>query len=207
MYARTTLIQADPARLDEGIAHVRDRVLPAITTMEGCIGMSMLVDRGTGRCIATTAWASEDAMSASAETVRPLRDEAAERLGTEISDVELWEVVVLHRDHASPEGACARVTWLSGDTSIAERATDMFRMAVLPRVQEMDGFCSASLMVNRETGRACGTVSFESREHVERSRDAATRLREAVRTDLGATVDEVAEMEVALAHLHVPEMA
>jgi heme-degrading monooxygenase HmoA len=207
VYARTTLIQADPARLDEGIAHVRDQVLPAVTSMDGCIGMSMLVDRGTGRCIATTAWESEDAMSASAETVKPLRDEAAERLGTGISEVELWEVVVLHRDHAAPDGACARVTWLSGDTSIAERGAEMFRMAVLPRVEAMDGFCSASLMVNRDTGRACGTVAFESREHVERSRDAAKELREGVSRELGATVDEVAELDVALAHLHVPEMA
>lgn len=207
MYARTTTIQADPARLDEGIAHVRDQVLPSVTAMDGCVGMSMLVDRETGRCIATTAWESEDAMSASAEQVRPLRDDAAARLGSGISDVDAWEVVVFHRDHASPEGACARVTWLSGPTGIAERAADMFRMAVLPRVQDFEGFCSASLMVNRETGRAVATVSFESREHVERTRDSAKEIRERVSSEIGATVDEVAEMEVALAHLHVPEMA
>ena len=207
MYARTTVVQADPARLDEGIAHVREEVFPAVTALDGCIGMSMLVDRDTGRCIATTAWESEDAMSASAELVRPLRDQAAEALGSGISDVEVWEVAVFHRDHNSPDSACARLTWLSGDTSIAERAADVFRMAVLPRLQELDGFCSASLMVNRDTGRAVGTVSFETREHVERSRDAASAIREAASREIGATVDEVAEMEVAIAHLHVPEMA
>ena len=36
---------------------------------------------------------------------------------------------------------------------------------------------------------------------------SAFMLRERATTELGATVDEVAEMEVALAHLHVPEMA
>lgn len=207
MYARTTLIQADPARLEAGIAHVKEHVLPAVTALDGCIGMSMLVDRETGRCIATTAWESEDAMTASAQIVQPLRDEAAERLGSGISDVEVWEVAVFHRDHASPEGACARLTWLSGDTSIAERAVDVFRMAVLPRIQELDGFCSASLMVNRDTGRAVGTASFETRDHVVNSREAAAKIREVASRDIGANVDEVAEMEVALAHLHVPEMA
>ena len=67
MYARTTTIQADLAKIDAGIAHVRDQVLPTVTAMDGCIGMSLLVDRESGRCIATTAWESDAAMRDSAE--------------------------------------------------------------------------------------------------------------------------------------------
>ena len=207
MYARTTLIHAEPARIDEGLAYVRGHVLPAITTMDGCVGMSMLVDRRSGRCIGTTAWESEDAMSASAEIVRPLRDDVAERLGPGISDVEMWEVAVLHRDHAIPSGACAQLTWLTGDTSIAERATDVYRLVLLPRLEELAGFCSASLLVNRETGRAVGTVAFDSRQHVELGRGAASRIRRAASREIHARVAEVCEMEVAVAHLRVPEMA
>lgn len=75
-------------------------------------------------------------------------------------------------------------------------------MAVLPRVQELDGFCSASLLISRETGRAAGTVTFERLEQLEASRDAAAVIREAASRDIGASIDDVAEMEVALAHLH-----
>lgn len=207
MYARTTTIQADPSKIDDGIAHVRDQIIPAVTAINGCVGMSLLVDRESGRCIATTAWESESAMNASAETVLPLRSQAEQVLGAGTSDVEVWEIGGLHRDHATPEGGCARVTWLRGDPQMADRAVDVFRMAVLPRVQELDGFCSGSLMINRETGRAVGTITFDSREQLERSRDAAAQIRERASSELGATVDEVAEMEVALAHLHVPEMA
>ena len=108
----------------------------------------------------------------SAERVRPLRAGAEQALGSSTSDVEVWEVAVVHRDHATGDGACARVTWLSGDPTDAERAIDVYKMAVLPRIQELDGFCSASLLVNREAGHVVGTVTFESRAQLESSRDA-----------------------------------
>ena len=79
-------------------------------------------------------------------------------------------------------------------------------MAVLPRLQELDGFCSASLLISREAGRVAGTVTFETREQLEASRQSAARIRERASGELGATVDDVAEMEVALAHLHLPEL-
>ena len=177
MYARTTTIQADPSKIDDGIAMMRDEVTPKITAMDGCVGMSMLVDRASGRCIATSSWESEEALSASADRVRPLRDRAEQVLGATGSTVDSWEVEVVHRDHALPEGAWARITWLSGMGEDLDRATDVFRMAVLPKVQELDGFCSASLLTNRASGRAVATVTFESREQVEASRGAATAIR------------------------------
>ena len=207
MHARTTIVQGNPASLEEGIAQVRDQVMPSVTAMDGCVGISMLCDRSTGRCIVTTAWESEDAMSASAQSVMPLREEATRTLDAVTSDVMTWEIAAVHRDHWVPEGACARVTWLSGRPETADRAVDMFRMVVLPRVQEFDGFCAASFMVDREAGRAVGAVVFDSRESLEASRDATTQMRERVTQEMGATVDAVEEMEVAFAHLHVPEMA
>ena len=207
MYARTSSMQADPARIDDGLAVIRDEVLPAVTGMDGCVGMSVLVDRGSGRCIATAAWQSEDAMAASAEAVRPLRSKAEQVLAAGPSEVDIWEVAVVHRDHATPSGACARITWMSGDPGTAERATDIFRMVVLPRVRELFGFCSASLLINRQTGRAVGTVTYDSAEALEASRGPMGSIRQRAAQESAATVDDVAEMEVALAHLHVPEMA
>jgi hypothetical protein len=207
MFARTTTIQADLAKIDDGIAFVRDQVTPAITAIEGCAGISMLVDRASGRCIATSSWESEEALRASEDMVRPLRDGAEQAMGTDTGTVDIWEVAVVHRDHAMPDGACARVTWMSGDPDSAERATDLFRMVILPRVQDNEGFCSASLLINRDTGRAVSTVTYETSEQLEASRAAAMEIREAATKELGATTDDVAEMQVAFAHLHLPEMA
>jgi hypothetical protein len=206
VYARTTTIQADRSKIADGIAHVRDQVLPQVTSMDGCVGMSLLLDRETGRCIATTAWASDAAMQSSAENVKPLRAGAEQAFGASSSTVEQWEVAVVHRDHAMPDGSCARVTWLSGDADLADRAPDVYKMAVLPRLQEFEGFCSASLLVSRDTGRIAGTVTFETRAQLEATRQAVVPIRERASQELRATVDDVAEMEVAFAHLHLPEL-
>jgi hypothetical protein len=206
MLARTTTVQADIEKIDAGIAYVRDEVFPAVSAMSGCIGMSLLADRTSGRCIATTAWESEAAARDSADKVLSLRAGAIEALGSDTSEVDVWEIAVVHRDHAAPDGACARVTWLSGTPDTAGRAVDFYKMGVLPRLQDLDGFCSASFMINREAGRAVGTVTFETREQLEASRETARGLREAAARELGATIDDVAEMELAFAHLHIPEM-
>ena len=209
MYIRSTEIQGEPADIDAGLNLVREEIFPAVSAMDGCVGMSMLVDRLSGRCVTTTAWSSEEAMQASAPAVRPLRDRAERALGSSSGRyVHEWEVAVVHRDHAAPDGACARLTWLSGgDLHMLDDAIDMFRMVILPQIQELDGFCSASFMVDRETGRVVGTAAFDSRGTLEASREAATGIRERVIAELGATVDSVEEMEIAFAHLHVPEMA
>jgi hypothetical protein len=206
VHARTTTIQADRSKVEDGIARVRDQVFPAVTAMDGCAGMSLLVDRESGRCIATTSWESEDAMRSSAEQVKPLRTDAEQTLGAKSSEVAAWEVAVMHRDHASPEGACARVTWLSGDQGLPHRAADVYKETVLPALQEWDGFCSASLLISRDTGRIVGTVTFETKAQLEATREAAKVLRQRASERMNAVVDDVAEMEVAMAHLHVPEL-
>jgi hypothetical protein len=145
-------------------------------------------------------------MSGSAEKVRPLRDAAEQALGSSTSDVDVWEVAVVHRDHAMPDGACARITYLSGDAGLADRAVDIYKSSVLPRLQQLDGFCSASLMVNHEKGRLVGTVTFENRAQLEGSRQTTAKIREGASKDMRATVDDVVEMEIAFAHLHLPEL-
>ena len=117
MYARSTNVQAQPSNIDAGIAFVRDEVMPALQDMDGYIGLSLLVDRESGRCIATSAWETEDALGTSTDQAAPLRERAAEIFGGDVT-VERWEIAVLHRDHRASEGACVRATWVK----IAARA-------------------------------------------------------------------------------------
>jgi len=206
VHARSTTIQAQSASIDAGVANVRDEVLPALTQLEGFIGLSMLVDRETGRCVATSAWQSEDAMRASANRVAPIRNGAVEILGG-TAEVEEWEIAVMHRDHPAHDGAWVRSAWFQVDPSGLDNAIDVYKTTALPRVEGMDGFCSASFLINRTTGRAVSSTCFENRETLDASKEQATQIRTTGSQQANATVLEVLEFELAVAHLRVPEMA
>ncbi|GAB2670465.1 antibiotic biosynthesis monooxygenase family protein [Kribbella swartbergensis] len=206
MYARSTTINAKPESIDAGIAQVRDEVMPRIMEMDGCIGLSMLADRESGRCIATSAWQSEEAMRATDEALRPIRDRIAGSMGGGSPTVEEWEIAVLHRDHRSGEGACVRATWVKIDPETMDRAIDVYKLASLPRLEDLAGFCSASLLVDRSSGRAVSSITYDSREAMDSNREAAASMRASTTKEAGAEVLDVGEFELVIAHLRVPEL-
>ena len=206
MYARSTTIQAQPLSVDIGIAHVRDVVMPALQEMDGFVGLSLLVDRQSGTCIATSAWDGLETMRASAERVAPVRDRAAMMFDGS-ARIEEWDIALLHRDHRSHDGAYVRATWLKVVPDQLNRSLDFYRTAVLPELENLDGFCSASLMVDHPAcRRAVSCSTFDSMDAMARNRDRATELRSRRVRDLGAEVVDVVEFELAIARLRVPEL-
>ena len=205
MHARSTTIQAQPAKVEDGIRFVTDEVMPTLTAMDGCIGLSLLVDRDSGACIATSAWTDEQSMKAADAALRPMRARAGDILGG-APEVEEWEIAVLHRDHRTADGAVVRCTWLQAELGRVDDAIDFFRSQVLPALEGQAGFCSASLMVDRASGRAVSSVSWDTKEAMERTREMASDLRTRAADTAGARIDRVAEFELALAHLRVPEL-
>ena len=199
MYARSTTFGGRPANIDAGIAFVKNEAAPMLDKVEGCRGLSLLVDRETGQCIATSSWDSEAAMHASDEQLRPIRDRGRDILGGSM-EMDEWEIAVMHRSH---HGECCRVSWLQGDL---DAMTETFRVSILPDLEQTPGFCSASLLVNRSSGLGCATTAWESRSAMEDSRMAADAMRNRAASDSGGTIVDVREFELAYAHLHVPEM-
>jgi hypothetical protein len=177
--------------------------------MDGCIGLSMLVDRATGRCIVTTSWDDADAMHRSAETIRGIRETAIGTVRGVESETEVveWQIGVLHRVRNAPEGAAARVISIRGPLGQVDRVIDHFRSHVVPRIGDLAGFCSVSLFVNSETGRCSMATVYEDRQTRGRAKGQALAMREEFTLHMGMHVSEVAEYDVALSHLRVPEMA
>lgn len=205
MYARSITIKGDPSALDQGIAYIRDEVMPAVIAMDDCIGLSALVDRESGECIVTSSWRTSEAMMASDLHLAPLRRRGGEIMGA-APRVEVWEVAVMHRDHPAPEGSCCRVVWMRLSSGDLDRGIELFRSALLPEMETLGGFCSASLLVNREEGRACSTTTYDSREAMEVSRDQAWAIRDAGVREAGVDVVDVVECDLVLAHLRLPEL-
>jgi heme-degrading monooxygenase HmoA len=207
MYARTTTVRGDPRAVDDGIAFIQNDVWPMVQRMDGCIGMSMLADREAGRCIVTSAWASEDAMRTSATEVQESRRQAAEVLRADAVDIAEWEIAVLHRSRPAGDAACVRGTWLDVPAGHVDEMVDTFRMSLLSRLEDLPGFCSVSLLVDRPGSRGVAAVTYEDRAALERTREQGAALREEFSRAIGARITEVAEFDLVMAHLHVPEMA
>jgi len=58
MYARLTIMKVNTDRIDEGIEFYQESVVPAAKTQKGFRGISLLVDRKTGKSL--TLWDSEE---------------------------------------------------------------------------------------------------------------------------------------------------
>lgn len=205
MYARSSTFRGRPESVDAGIEFVRREVLPTVLVMDGCVGLSMLANRETGRCITSSAWHTLSARSDSEAQVRGLRTRIGDHLGAR-PEVDRWEIALLHRDHWSQDGARVRATWVQVEPGDVEQAVDFTRNTTLPTLGRLPGFGSASVMINRGTGRAVIAVSFDSAAAEESSRDTARDLREQFVRDTHGTIRDVEQFDLVLAHLHAPEL-
>jgi heme-degrading monooxygenase HmoA len=204
MYARSTTIRGTAETMDAGISYIRDKVMPAVQQMDGCVGLSMLTERQADRCIVTTSWADHQALKNSAEGVRTMRQRAAEIMGGR-AEVQEWEVALMHRLHSAHHGACARVIWHEGDPAAVDSMIDGFRMTVLPQLEELPGCCSVSVMLDRSSGHSVVTTTYDSPQDMIAARDRALQMREEFMQKLNRTITQVAEFDLVVAHLRVPE--
>jgi heme-degrading monooxygenase HmoA len=204
MHARSTTVQGEPRAVEEGIAYVRDTVMPAVQEMDGWIGLSMLCARDTGRCIVTTSWGNADVLHRSAREVAAMRQRTAEILGGE-AEVDEWEIAVMHRRHETHYGACARVIRAEVDPAGLDSVLDGFRVDLLPRIEELPGFVGVSLLVDRASGRTATAVGYDSRLSMAEAERPGMALRQDFTSRMGMTITHVAAYDIALAHLRIPE--
>lgn len=205
MFARSTTITGSPDEVDACIGYIRDDVQPMIMHLDGCLGLSLMADRESGQCIATSSWRDAESLSNSFEDLATVRDRATAMMhGTH--HVEEWEVACMHREQPTAAGACARSVWLRTNHTDMDKGIGIYREVLLPMLRDLPGFCSASLFVDRATQRACATTSFASMEAMAASREQSWAIREKGVRDAGVDVLDAAEFELCLAHLRVPEL-
>jgi quinol monooxygenase YgiN len=204
MRARSTTIHGAPGSVDAAVDHARDEVMPAVQRMDGCLGLSVLADPASGRCIVTTSWRDEAALQDSREHVRGFAERTAAILGGQ-PEVQEWEIAAMHRVLDAGQGARARVTWLRTEPAAVDRAVDAVRLSLMPKLDDLPGFCSVSVMVRRQEGLTVAAVSYDSRAHAEQAGEGAREFREEFAPAMGLEVLDSAEFDVAVAHLRVPE--
>ncbi|MEX1264459.1 MAG: hypothetical protein WEE66_11115 [Actinomycetota bacterium] len=94
MFARVTIVQGSPEKIEQGVDSFNSQVLPAAKGVDGYKAAFLLVDRNTGKGIGITMWDSEDARRRGAEAVDAARAATIEAMGGTVPPVEEFEVVV-----------------------------------------------------------------------------------------------------------------
>ncbi len=200
MFTRTNTYDGDAGRLDEGIAFARDKVAPLIATLEGNRGMSVLVDRDTGRCMVNSVWTTMQAMRASNTALTPLREQGGQILGSPAASEE-WEIALMHEMHPVEAGCGLRVTRVTFDPADADSSIDTVRTTTIPASELLPGFCRLTMLVDRKAGKGMALTSFENPDAMQKSRKKVEQIRKVSTEKAHATVESVHEYELAFTSL------
>ena len=92
MFARVTIWEARPERLDNMIHEIEEHALPALRRQDGFAGVQLLGERGSGKVLAVTLWESKQAMDDTEETADWLRGFGAGSASGMVKTVERYEV-------------------------------------------------------------------------------------------------------------------
>jgi hypothetical protein len=206
VYFRSTTVDGDPRRIDDGIRFVREQAEPFAARLPGNLGMLMQVDRPAGRSITTTAWGTAQAMADSFDVLTAIRSQASRLLGGP-AQVESWQVPEMHRVRHSQPGCGHRSTRIQVMPRDVDLLIDIFRTTAVPALSLIAGFTGTTLLVDRATGTAVSWVEFDDRRSMEDSRRQATEIRQVALEKAHGRAVEVVETEVVVAGLHVPDEA
>ncbi|HYN36149.1 MAG TPA: hypothetical protein VEV82_04150 [Actinomycetota bacterium] len=93
MYARVSVVQGSPDKIEQGIDSFNSQVLPIVKGVAGYRAGFLLVDRKTGKGIGLTLWETEDARRQGGEAVDAARAATIAAMGGTVPPVEEYEVV------------------------------------------------------------------------------------------------------------------
>lgn len=93
MYARCTVSQYSPERVDEAIEYGREQVVPIGRQLPGFRGLLAFVNRDTGKGMTFTLWETETDREASADRAKQVRGDVDREVDREVLAVEDYELV------------------------------------------------------------------------------------------------------------------
>ncbi len=94
MYARVSVVEGAPDKVDSGIDSYNNQVLPALKGVDGYRASFLLVDRSSGKGLGISLWESEDARRRGGEAVAEARAATIQAMGGTVPPVDEYEVAV-----------------------------------------------------------------------------------------------------------------
>lgn len=204
MYLRVTAFKSEPGKLDEGIAFLKNKIIPSLNKAPGYLGTSCIVDRDKNEGAASTLWESLEAMNNAEQLGQQARSQSSEATGLEIVDVDRFEITAFEMPSPTPQlPSYMRLTTAYGDPKKSEKVVEMVRDAI-PKIKQQPGFRSYSSGINRATGRGFTASTWASAEQREASDKALSAVRQPV-VDAGKMYGlQIQNFEVVIADVKVP---
>jgi len=184
MHVRSTLITADPARLEEAVRFVETDARKLVEDEPGNVGMSLKVNRALGVAVVNSFWVSADAMRESDKHVRSTRETAVHRASGTVS-AETYRVASVVRVAPWVSGAAVRVTRADADPSRLDSVVAAYEDTAGPGLTETAGFCGALFVAQQRTGRTVSETIWSDAAALAESRSVAA----AIRVDTAAAAD------------------
>lgn len=208
MYLRVTAFKSDPAKIEAGIAYLRDKIIPSLKNVPGFLGATCIVDREKSTGAASTIWESLEAMNKAEQAGVQARIDSGAATGIEVIDVDRFEITTL--EMATPTATVPSYTRLItayGDPKELDKVTQLVREQSMPKLKQQPGFRAFAAGVNRMSGRGFTAASFASPEEREASNAALTATRERA-SEVGHLYGiQIDLVETVIAEIKVPTTA
>jgi len=202
---RAVIAQGNPAKIEEVIAYVRDRVVPLVDSQPGSCGLSMFVNRANGMIVVNSAWEDEAALRASDAALAASRQEAIGLLEAPAVEIHVLEPALIVQHEPDRPGFWSRAAEVQHAPEKMDETIAMFRDVALPALRErFPGTNTVALLVNRETGYSVANVTYTSREAMEASREGSAAMRSENLGRAGAQLLNVRELEIAIVGIRPP---
>ncbi|MDN3258540.1 hypothetical protein QWJ26_01660 [Streptomyces sp. CSDS2] len=198
MFVRAVYATGDPALLDTAVRSLNSEGRDLLEERPGYRGAGIFVDRELGKLLAVSWWETEAARHNSDEVMRERREALLEPFAGTVS-VANYEAAVVHQIEHPRQGGGLRAARLEFDPRDADLVVDAFRATVVPRAESLPGLCRASLLLDRERGRAVAGALFADRGALAASRAAMAGVRHETSAKAHVDVVGLEEFEVVYA--------
>ena len=202
MFVRSMYITTDPADVDPATEVIPKAVPGMLADQPGYQGIGMFADRTVGKILTGSWWETEQALKDSDTNLRDRRTEMLARFVSTITTMNL-EAVAYTRPASATSGGfrLQRMAFAPGQ---GDRIAQAFKEVGMPRLQDLDGFQSASLLMDRERGMAGVGTFFQDMDALAASRGPQAAIRKAAFEQMKEGVQLLALEEFEVVELEVP---
>jgi heme-degrading monooxygenase HmoA len=197
MYGRLTRIEGTPAQIEEGVKSFEQNVARTAREIPGNQGIVLMVNAPEGKALGITYWADENALKASGDAMKKVRESSTQTAGTRIASIDTGEVLSMERAGEPKAHTFVRLNTLQGKPEQIGAAQAAYEKDVLPLLKSLQGFRAAIFSANAESGKIWVSSVWETAQDREASDAKLTELRRKTAATAGAGDVKVEKFESA----------